>query len=133
MQIVIDATEYSYGFCVYLAKVAGRRVIYQLNSAKLIMWDKYFEEELNKKVNTASIIVKGASSLTVVRKTETFEVQIDPYKYLQNFNRTLESVCKEVNFGNMQVMPYPIFTDVFGEIQKNLKTYYKKYLVGAVM
>ena len=97
------------------------------------MWDKYFEEELNKKVNTASIIVKGASSLTVVRKTETFEVQIDPYKYLQNFNRTLESVCKEVNFGNMKVMPYPIFTDVFGEIQKNLKTYYKKYLVGAVM
>ena len=133
MHILVDNTKYDYNFCLYLSKVAGRRIIYLLNPAKTIMWDEYFENEFGKKVKTLSIIQNGASNIVVRRKDNNFLIEIDDTIYLNTFGTKLCTLCREINYGNINMKPYPIFTDVFNDISDHLEECYSRYLNGAVM
>ena len=104
---------------------------------KLDKWDKFFNSQniyksiYKKKILTYDIILAGANNLRSIRNNNTVYLDIDPNIYYIGLDRVkLEILCKTINFGNIEVAGYPIFSDTFKYFSENIKSYIDIYLIG---
>lgn len=108
-----------------LNKSIKKIFIYQLNKNlyKLIPLQNYLELKYSKKINIKNILIQGIN-------TAYFEEQMDEvvFKLNKNINLTeipakLIDICKLINYGNLEVKGFPIFTIVFTHISDNIDYY----------
>lgn len=122
-------------FIVWLMTQIRNKVLMECNLKKLEHWDVYFNSETvyksiyKKRIFTKDIITAGISNLHYLLTDDGFFISINPNIYTPGLDRIkLISLCKLINFGNQQILGYPIFTDIFQEIADNINDYVEKYL-----
>ena len=121
-------------FINWLCIQIRNEVIANINLKKLDNWDQYFNSETvyksiyKKRISTRDLIVAGISNLYYQVSEDGFWISINPTKLTPGLDRIkLETICKVINYGNRQIIGYPIFTDTFQNIADNITDYVQKY------
>ena len=123
-------------FGKWLAKRAYYHISKQIDDKKCARFDNYFNSNKNvlfplignkTKVSTHDIILLGGKNL-ILQTTDPITVEIDHKITTPNFDRaSLNTLCKFINYGNTQILGYPIFTDVFQELVDNIDELVDEY------
>lgn len=135
MQIYVDRTENSEEFSNWLLKVIRQEILSNLNPRKLSVYEEYIKES-----NVFNMQEKTLNNLNITNVIYTFirtlRKDMFEYSYLYVFNThikydntTYYEICKLVNYGNSEIKGYPFITDVFSNIQTNIKEYEHMYNV----
>ena len=73
------------------------------------------------------IIINAINSLEYVRQGSNYIVQINMYKNAPKSTAKLSDICYLINYGNMEMPPYTLFTDVFKGVANNVWSMYNDY------
>mgnify|MGYP003296518528 CR=1 FL=1 len=111
----------------------------KLNPKKLEKWDEYLNTSddiprlYNIPLSSKKILTEGIDNLTYHTLPQKYVIQIDSNKLVFGLNLTkLESICKLINYGNSSMTGYPIFTELFSEIEENFSQYIDRYVYGGL-
>ena len=124
-------------FILWLKVKIRDKILADLDLKKLIVWDKYLNENnvyksiYKKQINTRDIIVAGAMNLDFSKSESNFMIYINRNIFTPGLDRIkLESICKLINFGDLRIKGYPIFTDTFDYFAESIQDYIDSYLHG---
>lgn len=122
-------------FIIWLKLKIRDKVLADINEAKLVKWDLYFNNNSHfrsiykKKLSTKDFIIAGAINLDYIKSESSFIIRINNNYYTPGLDRVkLMSICKLINFGNTEVNGYPIFTDTFEYFAQNIQAYVEEYI-----
>jgi hypothetical protein len=109
-------------------------IIYNIDLAKLDPWDLYFKksklfESLDgSDVKTSDIVLAGCRNLTCRKLTSSLVISIANNQFVPGLNGVVvDSACKLINYGNLSISGYSIFTDSFQRIANNIDSYITRY------
>ena len=133
---IFDANEIiDIDFIKWLILRIRNTIIQNINNDKLKKWDEFFNSSTvykniyKKKISTRDIIISGACNLTYLATESEFIIQVNPNIFTPGLDRVkLSSVCKLINFGNLEISGYKIFTDVFDKFALEISDYVDLYL-----
>ena len=122
-------------FAVWLTSQVKALLIKNLKLQKLQKWDEFLttSEEIDrlysKRYFAYDVIEQGIQSLMFRFVNPTsFEIYINPNTLVKGYKQwKLESACKLINYGNLEVSAVPVFTSVFERVQENINEYAKTY------
>lgn len=140
----------------FLLKRLGTNIITSVDKEQLVRWDALFLllEDNDKKVNlsnlrgvdvslsnsiksgstgvTLSLIIDASKSLTFSEKDDVCIIEINPQAKAKNFTGgfSLSDICSLINYGNVDIKGYPIFTENFRELKDNIKYYINAFNWG---
>lgn len=124
-------------FIEWLRVKIRNKILADVNLKKLENWDNFFNNQpmyksiYKKKILTSDIISAGASNLDYVKSESNFWIRINPNIYTPGLDRVkLDVICKLINYGNRDLVGYPIFTDTFEYFAENIDEYVDRYLHG---
>ena len=125
--------NYSPRFINFLIKTIKNRVITKLSLNKLKVWDKYLDT-INKNHESAKeIILISLSELVYIIEDNYIIITINNNYVLSKLHLKLTDAIKLINFGNMEIKGYPIISDTFQYVEKNIKGYEKRFhLFGGI-
>ena len=125
--------NYSPRFINFLIKIIKNRVITKLSLNKLKMWDKYLDT-INKNHESAKeIILISLSELVYIIEDNYIIITINNNYVLSKLHLKLIDAIKLISFGNMEIKGYPIISDTFQYVEKNIKGYEKRFhLFGGI-
>lgn len=144
------------GFAKFVAERLAMDIITTTDEAELVRWDALFllmqndkgkidlsqikrvdKQTLNnikqgKTGVTLSLIIDACQSLICNDREDFITISINPSVYAKNFLHSvkLATVCELINYGNVDVKGYPIFTQRFAEVREHLTEYVNKYNWG---
>ena len=125
--------EYNRAFIEYVKDYTKRIILKKLNVRKLITTTKYFYDNIKgkRKINAFDIVVQAAHNLTIIEYADSFIICVDRNMIVPYFNKTkIVDMCRLINYGNTDIQPYPIFTEVFREVLGKVPALYKAYQMG---
>ena len=108
-----------------------------IDRRKLIKYKTYFKYNdlgwitYNNKTIIPSpyeILIAGIKNLIVYRQPDKYVITINPNKILPKTSAKLNDICKLINYGTLSVSRYPIFTEVFEIISKQVPYLYETFL-----
>ena len=124
-------------FILWLKVKIRDKILADLDLKKLIVWDKYLNENnvyksiYKKQINTRDIIVAGAMNLDFSKSESNFMIYINRNIFTPGLDRIkLEAICKLINFGDLGIKGYPIFTNTFDYFAESIQDYIDSYLHG---
>lgn len=124
-------------FIMWLKVKIRDKILSDIDSKKLINWDKYFNNNnvyksiYKKKISSLDIVTAGAVNLDFTKSESNFLIFVNRNISAPGLDRIkLETVCKLINFGDLETKGYPIFTDTFEYFAKNIQDYVDRYLYG---
>lgn len=79
-------------------------------------------------INGKNIIILGINALEYKEHQNHFIIQINPNIRLPKITAKLYDACCDINYGSLNVPPYPIFSDAFNWAQQNKYKLYLEYL-----
>lgn len=138
MKIIIDDVENKYTdkFLSYLKSKFFNVFYKKINYKKLEPFEIYINELPKYKslmrnyISANEICISGLYNIMVLRYGQTIVLKINENIFLPNTRIKLIELCKLINEGNLLLRPYPIFTEVFDEIKKDIEKYYASYALG---
>lgn len=106
----------------------------ELDTKKLIQWDKYLndvesiESLTNKPISAESILRHGINSLAVKKLPQQLEIFFPNNKFVLGLNRVkLDTMCKLITFGNQEISGYPILLTTLQHFADNINFYVRLY------
>ena len=137
MKILITDKDnkYTYDFLEYV-KSKCRDIYYEkVNVKKLKPFEVYINELpeykslMKKYISANEICISGLYNIMILHYGQNIVFKIDENNLLPNTKIKIIELCKLINNGNLLLKPYPIFTEIFDEIQKNIEVYYAEYVL----
>lgn len=124
-------------FITWFKTKIRNKLIATIEDKKLIVWDEFFNNNpvyisiYKKKISTRDIIIAGANNLDYTKSESNFIITINNNIFTPGLDRIkLQSICKLINFGNLEIKGYPIFTDTFDYFAESIQDYVDRYLHG---
>jgi hypothetical protein len=136
MLLVVENEKANIGFISFLKRRLRMRILSSLNLTKLSKFDEFFESDYfktlygDKKVLASKVVVLGANNLRHTIIQESGSIYIDPNMYYPGTQIKLVDLCNLINFGNLSVDAYPVFSDAFQHFSNNLEEYSDRFLMG---
>ena len=112
--------------CIYLNE----------NKNRLIKIDSYLENVISgkRKYKAADIILSGLRNLQVFHNKQKIIISINKrVKLPRNDAFLLSTVCQLINYGNLELKQFPIFTYIFNYIKDNIDDLYGDYSMGVLI
>lgn len=135
MKLVINNCD-DIQFIKYLIKLLRKQLLGSIVPGKLIKWDNYlntlpiFKTKYKKGITAKEIIYSAAFNIRYMKSGQDYTIYIDNNQKIFGTNAKLYSICKLINYGNMQMQGYPIFTNTFNYIADNIQILYLRYQRG---
>ena len=111
------------------------RFLMELNIEKLKRWDEFFNSNpvyksiYKKRINTKDLLVAGILNLECTQANSSYILSINQNAYVPGLDRIkIATVCKLVNYGNLEISGYPIFTDILEYFADNIVEYVDRYV-----
>ena len=76
-------------------------------------------------IDIKTILIYGINHLHYTETSEKIIIKMNYYLNCPNIDAKLYDICKLVNYGNLNIKGYPIFTNVFKHILNNIDFYIK--------
>lgn len=125
MKIIINK-EYGYNFVNAVKRKIIRDIKLSINMAKLYPIDRYLSEVLLLDYSAIDIIKFSLKHFVIIIYDDKYELKIDE-NIIYKDNIKLISLVKLINFGNLELRPYSIYTNEFNEITDNIDNLYIVY------
>lgn len=125
MKIIINK-EYGYNFVNAVKRKIIRDIRLSINMAKLYPIDRYLSEVLLLDYSAIDIIKFSLKHFVIIIYDDKYELKIDE-NIIYKDNIKLISLVKLINFGNLELRPYSIYTNEFNEITDNIDNLYIVY------
>lgn len=91
-------------------------------------WDRYFlEDSLLSGVTLKQVIGESLKHLAITEFQDRFEISIKTEEKIRGSSAKLYEVCRLINYGNLSMVAYPIFTNTFKYFKNHLSDYIDKY------
>ena len=137
MYITID-NIYSEDFLKWLMKRMFFIGLDYVNSHKeqLKPLDEYLSKSIQgkRKYSALNIIIAGLRNLTITHNKNQSIISINERTKLPLSNKILlYTVCKLINYGSLDLKPFPVFTYVFDYVANNIIKLYNEYELGVVL
>lgn len=138
MYITIDNTfEFTDDFLKWLIRrmfIIGLQYVAN-HKQKLLPIDSYLKTFFDKRKYTAQeIIVAGLRNLTISHNQKQSRISINNNTKVPRTDKILlHNVCQLINYGNMELRPFPVFTYVFEYVANNISDLYNEYLSGIIV
>ena len=136
MILIVDK-KYSYNdFISFLKRRMLQYFASNVNLKKIKLYNEYFNsEEFKEKYGDVSIdsftVIKiGITNLKSIKYPTYTELTIDDKLTYPGTDIKIKDLCKIINYGNLSIDAYPIFTDMFRYFTIRMKTYVNKYELG---
>jgi hypothetical protein len=136
MTLRVDNKNINQHFINYLKKRMLGYMSTILNVKKLSPFDDYFNSEEFKKssnktiISTRKVVLLGMTNLIHKRYETTTHIFINPNINYPGTNIKLVDLCNTINFGNMSIDGYPIFTETFDHFSNNINIYIDRCIIG---
>lgn len=111
-------------------------LISSVDFKKLKSWTDYLNEKETfptlgaQLIDAQKIFMMGADSLICTGSDGDLSILINPNIFLIGYNQVKVSVaCRLINFGDTQHVGYPIFTNVFELVSKDISKYVDQYML----
>lgn len=136
MTLRVDNKNINQHFISYLKKRMLGYASTILNVRQLDPFDEYFNSGDFKKlsndttVSTRKVVLLSMTNLIHKRYETTTHIFINPNINYPGTDMKLVDLCKIINFGNMSIDAYPIFTETFDHFSNNIKKYMDRCILG---
>jgi len=137
MNLIIDNQEKQFtdDFMKYLIYNIQRYMINRLDEKYVEIYTEYLNSNKFllphlKKLFAKDILISGIYNLKFMKLNDKYIIYIDNNQYISDSNIKIDSLCKFINFGNLLISGYPIFTKTFKYFKFNLVRYFNNYLYG---
>lgn len=136
MHIIIEDKKnlLTYDFLNWLLEELKDLIITKLNPSKMKPFDNYlnktdlFKLHALKKYSCLSFINFSLKHLILTKHNSTITIKFNDKIYITGLTLTnIDTFCKFINYGDVTIKGYPIFTECFSEIVDNLNTYVNAY------
>lgn len=132
----IETTIYNEKFMQYFLKKYKLNCLSIINKNKLHKIDQFinalpkYKNKFKKHISCIDVLWTGVFNLKVRHIGDQYTFYIDTNAFLPQTNIKIAELCDLINFGNLSLMPYPIFTDTFNKMKKNINMYYNLYILN---
>ena len=123
MQLSIKGNNLTENFAKWLLEIIKIELKQKIDKRKLESWEKYFRENLHIVIPIDLIIKKSIDNL-IYKFTDENEILIclnDKEYIVANYK--LITICKMINFGNVDHNGYPVFSDIFNQVASKVDNY----------
>lgn len=94
------------------------------------------QQQLFKRVDNRNIkfdirkaIVMSLQNIRYRKIKNVYIIEISSDTIYPHYLVKLSTLCKLLNYGNVNIKGYPIYTEAFTRVKSNLRGYYKQYLM----
>lgn len=120
-------------FCNWLIKDIQSSFKGFIDANQLIRFDDIINnsiefKQLPRYINPIEIIIGSMYNLRLAVNNSVYTIEIDPNINIPDTYTKFIDIARLVNFGNLTVNPYPIFTEIFQFYADNLNDYFLIYL-----
>lgn len=130
MQIIIENRKpYDEKFIKWLVKQIKAKLFSAVNISLLkSLNDKL--SDLGIEINIEKSFIYIVNHVTYVKSKFNYYIFIDGNKVIPGTKYKYIDVVKLINYGTIEILGYPIFSDVFNEININLDKYLEHYILA---
>lgn len=127
-------------FINFVIKQMQLFLIEHINDEQLYIFNKLFlESEISQEIlayplnnfDIRNFIYIALNNLIYRKIKGNYIIEINPNKYINNLN--VAYICKLLNYGNNEIRGYPIFTNCFEYILRNINSFYNIYLRDTIV
>ncbi len=136
MTLIVDNKYVTMSFIKFLKRRMLGWVALNLNRKRLTIFDEYFKSSdfirlsNNVTVSSRQVIIMSMTNLIHKRYDTVTHIFVNPNICYPGTNIKLVDLCKIINFGNMSVEGYPIFTETFDHFHNNITKYVDRCIIG---
>ena len=125
-------------FIVYLIREIRYYLPLKINKRKLIKWDDYLNSigitTTDKyKISSYNVLLAGAHSLTYKKIDDEYIINIDNNAYMPYITESIDTLCKLINYGNVELKGVYVLTETFEYFSKNVNKYFDKYVARVML
>lgn len=103
-----------------------------LNPDLLKNWDIYlssnYKWERDANNNVLNILIQGINNLKVYNLDEEYIISINPNQVVPGTTAKLYDLCSLINYGNLEMPPYPIFKKSFEQASAVIDILLRDYI-----
>ena len=126
MKLTIESTDTNFGY--FILKQIRKFCTHYISNSNFKELDEQLTKYLNSKVKSEDILRAGIENLILLAGKDTLSVLIDnSVKYLRT-DMKVNHLCELINYGNLSIDSYPMFTRAFTYIKINIEDLYKLYI-----
>ena len=122
------------GFGTWLIPKLSAKIINNIDSKKLVVWNKYLTTSTsikrlyNKEYSAQDILIFAARNLVCSGIPGQISITINKNIRAPGFDRiSLYELVKLINYGNLNVKGYPVFTDTLHQVAEDIDSYLELY------
>lgn len=94
--------------------------------------NKLFYTPLTAYISTRNALLICADNLVINETTFEYRICLDDVLIYPNSSAKVIDICKMVNYGNSELLAYPLISDAFHYAQKNVRMLYNLYMEGII-
>lgn len=135
IEIKSDSELIDKDFGYFLIELIQEEIRNKLNPLKLVKLNKYIKENevfksvYRKHITCEEIIIIGSRNLICKETSTKIIIEINNNILIPGLDRVkINSACKLINYGTIDIKGYPIFTNIFNEFTNNIDLFVDRYL-----
>ncbi len=139
IEIIDEKQVLGLDFGNWLVTKVQQAMLLKIDPKKLKKWDKYFNDSEQYKsisgsnIKAEQIVLAGIHALHCIGIDGRLLIRIRPNQFVPNLDRVVvDTTCKLINYGNISIQGYPIFSDAFTNISENIDEYIDMYVGGLI-
>lgn len=110
---------------------AASQIIYSIADVKYLKpFDNYIKAKYNKNISSKNIITLAISNLIIENYQDNYQITINPNIFVPGINAKLYDLCALINYGNMELIPYPLFDKAMEKLGSFVPKLYDEYKYG---
>ena len=138
LRIKDDSSTFTDDFIVYLIREIRYYLPLKINKRKLIKWDDYLNSigitTTDKyKISSYNVLLAGVHSLTYKKIDDEYIINIDNNAYMPYITESIDTLCKLINYGNVELKGVYVLTETFEYFSKNVNKYFDKYVTRVML
>lgn len=132
MNLIIESSVDIIDFCKWLITQIQSYMKSNLNIKRADIFDKYINENIpmqpKRILITKDLILSASYNLIVNKVQNNYIIEIDPNIFIPNTFAKFINIMQLINYGNLVLPPYPIWTETFNYFADNINKYLDIYL-----
>jgi len=124
--------EYSQDFLNFVRAEIPDIMVRTCQIPKLALLETFLNANYSKPLsgkpyNAYELCIIAMYNLITKQESENYIIKINPNAIYPGTYLKLVDLCKLINFGNLGIKGYPIFTEIFRKVENNIVNLYEKY------
>lgn len=123
-------------FCECLVELMQEFMLDEIDEDQLFRFDAFLNNEDCIRfvdggrhfVSSKDILIGSVYNLIITKTPDSYVIELDSNAIIPNTYAKFIDIVSLINFGNLNVSPYPIYSDMMDYFAENLTTYIYSYL-----